>query len=466
MTKIIKNKKVYEQNIQDIEGKASAIMFPDSVEEIINAIRVGDNNIVIRAGGSSFNLNTLPKDSLIIDVSKMNKISSLNLEKKTIIVEPGVMLQELNDVLSQYELEFPIIPLFSGIETIGGMLAKNSSGSREVKYNRMINWVDWLEIIEGNGELKKISKSDLSDVIGMEGTTGIIMKACLRLTSKKKRSLVLLKSEKISDILEATKRLRLKQDICSIDLLSKEISSLLGLENKYHLFVESDSEEGMFKAEEYIKFFKLKNKAYNKIAEQGFYLTESIKISLDSIEDFLIFLESRKIPFFAYFSSGVFYPCFGKNEQEKAKFEETLALAKRLKSKIAYNSGIGELRKNFLELSDKDLFRRVKLRYDANFKLNKNKFLDFKPKIVELVKEKIKEEVEEEKIEKQQEIIEQPPQQEPDKININNINNINNPNPETTTLKRPEKELTEEEREKVKKIAFGFFGGKPKENKE
>jgi FAD/FMN-containing dehydrogenase len=252
--KTTKNKIVYEEEPNGVRGKALAVVFPQNDEEIMNLIRLSNSDIIPRGTGINFNLSTLPENSTIVDLSRNNRILSIDLNRKTVQVEAGIIVAELNRELEKYSLEFPILGFFPNLETIGGMIAKNSSGSREIKYNRMINWVESLEIINGLGELKKISKSDIPEIVGMEGTTGIIVRAILRLTTQKERSISILKSPSLNEILKANKRLRLNQEVVSVDLIDRDISELLGLERKYHLIVEYESEAGLFKKAAYTKF--------------------------------------------------------------------------------------------------------------------------------------------------------------------------------------------------------------------
>jgi len=437
--KTTKNKIVYEENINNIKGKTGAIIFPDSGDEIQTAVKLSTTDLIPRGAGTSFTGALTPNNSVVIDLSKMNRILEVNEARKTVLVEPGVLLRELNEKLEDYGLEFPIEAFLPEIETIGGMIAKNSSGSREIKYGRMINWIESLEVVNGKAELIKVSKSDLSDFVGMEGTTGVIIRATLRLTSRKRRSISILKSQNLNEIFNANKKLRLNQDISSIDLIDRDISSLLGFERKYHLFVEYEDDSGLFKEKDYEKFHKLKKRIYKEIASQGYYLVENSKIFMDSIDDFIFYLEDKNIPFYSNFSSGVFYSFFKPDQTEKQL--ELCKLVKRLKGKVAYNFGLGLTKKDFVEPSDLILIRRIKLRQDPNSKFNKNKILNEKQKVEEQIQEE-----QEKLIEETQEIQKQPELSE------------------TQTIKREEKEEpTPEEREKIKKIAFGFFGAKKAE---
>lgn len=507
MTKFTKNKKVYEENINNLSARASTIVFPDSNREITNILKLSSKeiDIVSRGFGVSFSSASTPlakNNSVIIDFSKMKKIISINALSKFAIVEPGVLVSDLNEELLKYNLEFPIIPLFEGLETIGSMIAKNSSGSREVKYNRTINWLESIEIINGLGEEVKVSKSDLSDFVGMEGTTGIITKAILKLTNKKKRSLTILKSDKLSDIFAANKRLRLKQDVCSIDFFNKEISVLLGLENKYHLFVEFDTEEGFFRQEDYEKFIKIKTKAYKKIAGEGFYHLDSIKLFSESIEDYFIYLEEKKIPYFAFLASGVVFLCSGNDEKSKNKIYEALSLGNKQKAKISYTLGYGLLRKEFLDKGEADLLNRVRTRHDPNCRLNRDKFLGCSKTNFNSETISQDEYLEKEQLEKENttdlEVLENPGEttndtQKDPSINItpnqdlsnscsNDVLEQNNPptqespqlkqaplnaqdlidNAEKFTLKRKD-DLSPEQKEQIKKLASGFFSGQKKQ---
>jgi FAD/FMN-containing dehydrogenase len=436
MTKIIKNKIVYEKNINEINGKAITIVFPENAQEIKNLIKLGNEDIIARGNGTSFTGACIPKNSVIIDFSKMNRLIEVNTAKKTAIVEPGILLSDLNEELKKYNLEFPINPLFAGIETLGGIIAKNSSGNNEIRYGRAMNWVESLDVINGKGEEMKIAHSDLSDFVGLEGTTGIIIQATLRLTNKKPKSLTILRANTLQDVFIANRKLRLKQDIVSIDLINPIISHLLGLEKKYHIFAEMDSLEGTFKNNDYEKFIKIKNKAYKKTATEGFVYMTNAKFLIDSLQDYLLYLEEKNIPYFAHLASGVVFPLF--KSEETQKMEEATKFAKKLRGKLAYNFGVGLTKKDSLEFGEIELIKRAKKRHDPNCRLNKDKLIDCSIlNKIEIEKNLEKGEINYEKKSEQ----------------------ANLERSETTTLKREEVELTPEEKDKIKKLASGFFSG-------
>jgi len=74
------------------------------------------------------------------------------------------------------------------------MIATNACGKRSMKYGLMREWVEELCFISGRGELVRLSKTDLMDVCGMEGITGIIVSAKLRIIPAVKRSISVFKT--------------------------------------------------------------------------------------------------------------------------------------------------------------------------------------------------------------------------------------------------------------------------------
>ena len=108
-------------------------------------------SLLARGGGSSQCGQTVG-ESIVLDYSRhQNKILDFNLEEKTVWVEPGIVLDQLNAYLKPYGLWYPIDVSTSSRATIGGMTANNSCGSRSLHYGNMVNNVLAVEAILDDG---------------------------------------------------------------------------------------------------------------------------------------------------------------------------------------------------------------------------------------------------------------------------------------------------------------------------
>jgi len=104
-----------------------------------------------RGGGTSQCGQTIGS-GLIIDVSKyLCNVLGFDAAARTVRVEPGIVLDELNRFLRPHGLFFPVDPSTASRATIGGMTANNSSGARSIRYGNMIHNVRGIEAILADG---------------------------------------------------------------------------------------------------------------------------------------------------------------------------------------------------------------------------------------------------------------------------------------------------------------------------
>ncbi|MFA4960373.1 MAG: FAD-binding oxidoreductase [Candidatus Pacearchaeota archaeon] len=371
-TEIKKFNKIYATDSSGVEGKASEIVFPENIEET-RQIVLRENKIVARGGGTGLAGGAVPQNDVVLDLSKLTKIENLDKERLTIEVEAGVILDDLQDYLNKYNLEFPINPSSHSVCTIGGMIATDSVGSRAIRYGKTSQWVKWIDVIDGAGNIGRKGITELSDYIGMEGITGIIIKACLKLSEKKTRSATLVKAQTVNEFIEIVKNMKRDSRVSMIEFLDKKISEGVGIGRFYHLIIEYENTLGVLKNNEYQNILDLRDKIYPFLANNGFKRIEDPKISIDRFEKLLTWLEEKKIPVFGHISVGIFHPCFNK-EQEKY-IPEMMEIVKKMGGQISGEHGIGLLKKEFVEMNDKKIFTNIKKRTDPQNKFNTGKII-------------------------------------------------------------------------------------------
>ncbi len=367
----------YDTDASRLVGTARKVVFPKTVEEVQNIIKTSNLDIVPRGAGSGLLGGCVPDNSVVVDMNKMNKLIDFNKNKEIVYVEAGISVKELNEKLNAIGFEFPI-QLINDARTIGGLIAVNAFGSRSLKYDRIKNWIEKIEFVNGRGELIKTSKVDLGDVCGMEGITGIIARAELKVTPKIKRSISIFQTDSLDEILSISRRLKLEKDVIMLEFFSEWVSKMIGLPERHHLIVEFNSERGKIKGEQYKKILDLRKKFYYVLADKGYYEIEDFKFFFDKLKQIILYLESNQIPYFSYLGAGIVY-CFFKDD-EKEKKKEAVKLMRKIGGR--FMTGIGLKRKEFVEDFEKKIIQRVKLRYDPFGKLNKGKIINFKGSVI------------------------------------------------------------------------------------
>ncbi|MBE6702175.1 MAG: FAD-binding oxidoreductase [Ruminococcaceae bacterium] len=157
--------------------------------------------VTVRGSGTGLVGAAVPvKGGILLETTKMNKILSLDKDRLTVTVQPGVLLMELAAFAEENDFLYPPDPGEKSA-TIGGNISTNAGGMRAVKYGVTRDYVRSLTVVMPNGEIltlgqavaKNSSGYSLKDlVIGSEGTLCIICEAVLKLVPLPKVSVSLL----------------------------------------------------------------------------------------------------------------------------------------------------------------------------------------------------------------------------------------------------------------------------------
>ncbi|WPO44250.1 FAD-binding and (Fe-S)-binding domain-containing protein [Tardiphaga sp. 42S5] len=116
------------------------VVVPRTIDEALRALAIcrDDGRIVTPRGGGTSQCGQTVNDGIVIDLSKhLNKLLSLDVENRTCIVEPGIVLDDLNRQLKKHGLWFPVDVSTASRATIGGMAGNNSCGGRSLRYGTM-----------------------------------------------------------------------------------------------------------------------------------------------------------------------------------------------------------------------------------------------------------------------------------------------------------------------------------------
>ena len=120
--------------------KPLGVVVPRTMDDALRAMAIArdDGRIVTPRGGGTSQCGQTVNNGIVVDVSKyLNKLISLDIEKRTCVVEPGIVLDDLNRQLKKHGLWFPVDVSTASRATIGGMAGNNSCGGRSLRYGTM-----------------------------------------------------------------------------------------------------------------------------------------------------------------------------------------------------------------------------------------------------------------------------------------------------------------------------------------
>ncbi|MCP1831658.1 FAD/FMN-containing dehydrogenase/Fe-S oxidoreductase [Bradyrhizobium sp. USDA 4532] len=118
----------------------AGVVVPRTVDEALRALAIvrDAGRIVTPRGGGTSQCGQTVNDGIVVDLSKhLNRVLSLDVEHRTCVVEPGIVLDDLNRQLRKHGLWFPVDVSTASRATIGGMAGNNSCGGRSLRYGTM-----------------------------------------------------------------------------------------------------------------------------------------------------------------------------------------------------------------------------------------------------------------------------------------------------------------------------------------
>ena len=220
------------------KGVARAVIRPAGTQEVADIVSLAARHgigIVPQGGNTGLTGGAVPiaeKGCVVLNLSRMDRLRSLDIANNSVTVEAGMILQNLRERLAEAGRHFPMDLGSSGSCEVGGLVSTNAGGTAALRYGNMRQLVMGLEVVLPDGRiwngLRALRKDnagyDLKQLfIGAEGTLGIVTAATLKLYPAPLRSATAMLSFAGYD--DALQTLGLAQERCGERIEAFEILS-------------------------------------------------------------------------------------------------------------------------------------------------------------------------------------------------------------------------------------------------
>jgi FAD/FMN-containing dehydrogenase/Fe-S oxidoreductase len=150
------------------------VVVPRTEEDALAAFRIAveEGVPVLPRGGGTSQCGQTVGAALVIDHSKhLDRIVGFDIAARTVAVQPGVVLDQLNAFLKPHGLWYPVDVSTSAQATIGGMAGNNSCGSRSIQYGNMVHNVRAIDAVLADGSEYGFAEAP-GDLNRLEGPAG------------------------------------------------------------------------------------------------------------------------------------------------------------------------------------------------------------------------------------------------------------------------------------------------------
>jgi len=190
------DRELYSYDASLARGLPDIVVFPGTTDEVPQVVRIAaEEGIPFLPRGFGTNLSggtVLTTGGIVISLSRLNRILSIQEDNQCAIVQPGVTNLELQQALAPKGFFYAPDPASQKVATLGGNIAENSGGPHCLKYGVTTNHVLGMTAVLSSGDIVSIGGSTLHTpgldlrgiLIGSEGTLAIATEITVRILPK------------------------------------------------------------------------------------------------------------------------------------------------------------------------------------------------------------------------------------------------------------------------------------------
>jgi FAD/FMN-containing dehydrogenase/Fe-S oxidoreductase len=163
----------------------AAVLYPrvaDDLNLIVSLASQGVKPIPLaaRGGGTGTNGQALSA-GVVVDTSRhLNRILKFDVERLRVVVEPGVVLGQLNAFLGTHGLFFPPTVSTANRATLGGMIATDASGKGSRLYGKTSDYIESMDVVLADGSNFRVVPTPVSQIEDLEGQESLAARGQLQ----------------------------------------------------------------------------------------------------------------------------------------------------------------------------------------------------------------------------------------------------------------------------------------------
>ena len=183
------------------EHVPDVVVLPTSAEQVAEVVKLANRHrlpVVPRAGATGLTDGAVPlRHGILVDVKLMDQVLELDLEDRTVTVQPGINMLKLNEQLRKHGVMYPDDPASYPCSLVGGRIGTSGWSLIGGRYGHARDLVISFQIVLPTGEIlevgdgggRKIRKSSTGFQLkhlfmGHQGTLGIVTEATLELVPR------------------------------------------------------------------------------------------------------------------------------------------------------------------------------------------------------------------------------------------------------------------------------------------
>lgn len=186
------------------------VLYPRSAQEAAEAVATaGPRGVVARGLGRSYGDPAQNGGGRVLDLTSMNRILDVDLERGIAVVEPGVSLQQLMQAMLPFGFFVPVTPGTRYV-TVGGAIASDIHGKSHHADGSFAQHVRSLDLLIADGSVRTLTPESEPELFwataGGMGLTGVVLKATLQMMPVE-TSRILVETKRVANLDEAMERM-------------------------------------------------------------------------------------------------------------------------------------------------------------------------------------------------------------------------------------------------------------------